>query len=230
MKPSLFTLSALLLLSARPGRAQTAPEPAPAPRFFVGLGAYSSSYQRIGKFPPAYVTDRFRLPVQLTAGYQFTPRLAVQASAAYSGTSRDLFIANFTNPTSPTGYSEGNFTFRERSISAAVLARYTATNPAARLQVDALGGAGLEHAGGSSRGVFATSPGGQTGPPIENHYSTNILTATLGAGLRYRLSPRFELTYDFTVSRALGSDARTYLDRSLTTAHGLGVRYRFGQR
>ncbi|MFD2718533.1 outer membrane beta-barrel protein [Hymenobacter monticola] len=230
MKHPLLALSGLLLFSALPGRAQTAPEPATSPRFFVGLGAYSSYYQKVGTYPPQYVSSQFRLPVQLTAGYQFTPRLAVQASAAYSGTSRDYFISNYNNPTSPTGYSEGSFTFTSRSISAAVLARYTVTNPTARLRVDALGGAGLEHSGDNSRGTVSTQPFGQDARPVNTHYSKNILTATLGAGLRYRLSPHFELAYDFTVNRALASDSREYLNRSLTTAHGLGVRYRFGSR
>ncbi|MBF9144272.1 outer membrane beta-barrel protein [Hymenobacter sp. BT439] len=191
---------------------------------------YSSYYQKIGKYPPEYVSSQFRLPVQLTAGYQFTPRLAVQASAAYSGTSRDLFTVNSNNPASPTGYTEGSFTFTARSISAAALARYTVTSPTARLRVDALGGAGLEHSGGNSRGTISTRPFGQDAQPVESHYSKNILTATLGAGLRYSLNPHFELTYDFTVNRALTSDTRDYITRSLTTAHGLGVRYRFGSR
>ena len=195
----------------------------------MGLGAYSSYYQQLGNVGPEYNDSHFRVPVQLTVGYEFCPRLAVQVGAAYSGNSRDLAVITYNSPVSPTGYSQSYATFTYRNVSVSALARYTITNPAARLQFAVLGGMGLEHAGGRTSGVSYTSPSGQVSDTYESRYSTNILLASLGAGLRYRLTPRFELNYDFTENRALASDSRAYMTRSLTASHALGLRYRFGE-
>lgn len=227
--PLFLAFSGLLLGAPLVSRAQTAPAPA-TPRFYVGLGVYSSYYQKLGNRSPEGFSTPFRVPVQLTVGYQWTPRLTVQASAAYSGNSRDLIVLNYNNPASPTGYSQSKGQFTARTVSVSALARYALTCPVSRLQVDALGGLGLEYSGSNSSATTAYSQSGPVAETFQNSYSTNILLATLGAGARYRLSPHFELAYDFTVNRALRSDSRAYLDRSLTTSHALGLRYRFGPR
>lgn len=231
MRTSRLYLGALLLGLPLLGLAQAAPEPAGSHRFFVGLGAYSSYYQKLGTQAQAASSNRFQVPVQFTAGYQLAPRLALQASTAYSGHSRDFFVADYNSPSSPTGYSQTVGSIAVRTVSVAALARYTAfTSRSTRLQVDALGGLGLEYFGSRSCGTSSNSQSGLASGTYERRNATNILVATLGAGLRYRLKPRFELTYDFTVNRALVSDSRAFLDRSLTTSHGLGLRYRFGSR
>ncbi|MDQ2794220.1 MAG: hypothetical protein M3Y12_09455, partial [Bacteroidota bacterium] len=91
MRFSFLALSGLLAAAAFPARAQTAPA-APAalpglaaPRFFVGLAAYSSYYQPLGGLSLANRSS-VRVPLQLVAGYQLRPRLAVQVGVAYSGT------------------------------------------------------------------------------------------------------------------------------------------------
>jgi len=74
-----ITLANLLLVSPLACFAQT-PDAAPVPRFYVGLGAYSSYYQPIGK--SEFYQSNFRLPVQFTSGYQISPRVAVQLGVA----------------------------------------------------------------------------------------------------------------------------------------------------
>jgi hypothetical protein len=76
----------LLLAASLPALAQTTPDA--APRFYVGLGAYSSYYQALGGLSQASRSS-VRLPLQFVAGYQLRPRLAVQVGVAYSGTTND---------------------------------------------------------------------------------------------------------------------------------------------
>ncbi|MGY3087796.1 hypothetical protein ACVWYF_000822 [Hymenobacter sp. UYAg731] len=228
-----FALGGLLLAAALPTHAQTTPEPSAAPRFYIGLGAYSSYYQLLGG-QSGYDTP-VRLPVQLVAGYRLRPRLAVQVGVAYSGnTAHFANVGLAYNPTSPTRgtYFHEYATSTLRNASVAVLARYTLTrNPAHRVQFDALGGFTLEHSSGFERGTRADSLGGAL---IVNPYSSraarNTLLLTAGLGTRVRLSQHFELTYDFTLNKALTSDSPTGHFQGLTSSSALGLRYRFGRR
>lgn len=226
-------LSGLLLGPAFAGFAQTAaPQAAaatPAPRFYVGLGAYSSNYQSLGG--QAY--RGVRVPVQLTAGYQWRPRLAVQASVAYSGVSDSYANAGRYYPDNGTGkgvYFDYQGTNTARNTSVALLARYTLTRqPAHRLQFDLLGGFTLEHGSYRSRGTTADSARVPFAAPFDNRASSTSLLLTFGPSVRYRLGSRFELLYDFTLNTRLVSD-QPYSIRGLTTASALGLRYRFGRR
>ena len=223
-----FALGGLLLAAALPAHAQTAPAEIPAaPRFFVGLGAYSSYYQPFGQ---PYGSTGFPVPLQLTAGYQLGPRLAVQVGVAYSG--HRYSYNNYSPQGSPPFVpytNEGRNTRRQASVS--VLARYGLTRQAThRLQFDALGGFGLEHSFYNSRG---TQTDGFSGTPQTSTYNytsvRNSYLLTAGMGARYRLSSRFALTADFTVSRALNNVGPGYADPGLTGAAALGLRYRFGR-
>ena len=69
-----LVLGILLLASSLTSYAQ-ATDPAPAPRFYGGLGVYTSSHQNIS----SWGTNGTRIPVQAVVGYQLRPRLAVQA-------------------------------------------------------------------------------------------------------------------------------------------------------
>ena len=81
-----LTYWVLLLGSPLPSLAQTSSDTPATPRYYVGLGAYSSFYQSLGHASVGSNDYSFRLPVQLTAGYQLSPRLAVQVGVAYSST------------------------------------------------------------------------------------------------------------------------------------------------
>ncbi|GAA4053694.1 hypothetical protein GCM10022409_45840 [Hymenobacter glaciei] len=234
MRTLSLALGGLLLTAALPALAQTTPaETTTTPRYYVGLGAYSSYYQRLGGTSLGY-DNSFRMPVQLTAGYQLSPRLAVQVGVAYSGNTShygESIVYSTPTPNTPSPYynTEGVFTQRLASIS--TLARYTLTaNPARRLQFDALGGFTFEHANSANKGSRTDSfQGTTTTSTYNNHYSRNALLLTGGVGARYRMSRRFELTYDFTVNKNLTEGSGPYSDNVLTTSQALGLRYRFGR-
>lgn len=227
-------LGGLLLSSALPALAQSSAEPPAAPRFYVGLGAYNSYYQRIGGYS-RYSNGGLRLPLQLTAGYQVHPRLAVQVGVAYSG-GTSHYYENTLYQNATTGPNASYYTldgdYIQRQVSVSSLARYTlTTNPAHRLQFDALGGFTLERTSSRSRGTQTNYAAGSAATTSDYSfgYAQNTLLLTGGIGARYRLSHRFELTYDFTVNKVLTNGAAPYGNNTLTTGQALGLRYRFGR-
>ena len=215
-----------LLLAAFPAFAQTTP-----PRYYVGLGAYSSYYQQLGGLSQASRTS-VRVPLQLVAGYQLRPRLAVQLGVAYSGTTGTYStVGRAYGPANPTQgtYFDYNATNTQRSVSVSALARYTLTrNPAHRVQFDALGGFTLERTSNYLRGTQTDSVGGAlVASPFSYRAARNTLLLTAGLGTRLRLNSRFELFYDFTLNKNLNMPG--YLPGSLTGSSALGLRYRFGR-
>ncbi|WP_345121408.1 outer membrane beta-barrel protein [Hymenobacter antarcticus] len=226
-----LALGGLLFAAALPARAQASAETPAPPRYYVGLGAYSSSYQQLGGQSTAY-NSSVRLPVQLTAGYQLRPRLAVQVGVAYSGSTMHYAFVGRTYGSGPTGYIDYRADLTSRLLSTTVLARYTLTRKAAHhVQFDALGGFTLEHGRGFERGTRADSLGGTRNVTnFSNRSSRSVLLLTAGLGTRFRLSPRFELFYDFTLNKALTGPASRPAPVSLTGSSALGLRYRFGRR
>ena len=224
-----FSLSGLLLAAALPARAQTITDAPAAPRFYVGLGLYNSFYQPITK-EPTRLGGAWQLPVQLVAGYQLRPRLAVQLGVAYSSYSTHYAFAGRVYSNSPDGYISYDRTTTVRDVTVSALARYTLTrNPAHRLQFDALGGLALERGSSFSRGTQADSVGGTRNvASFSNRASGTALLLTAGLGTRYRLGSRFELLYDFTLNRTLNGDAPHPAPLGLTGSQTLGLRYRFG--
>ncbi|GAA4053688.1 hypothetical protein GCM10022409_45830 [Hymenobacter glaciei] len=227
MRALSLALGGLLLGAALPALAQTTPAEKPAtPRYYVGLGAYSSYYNKFGR---PYGTTGFPVPVQLTVGYQLSPRLAVQVGVAYSGHSYTYNNSNQQSSPSYVPYSiEGKNTQRLTSVT--VLARYGLTQQAAhRLQFDALGGFGLEHSSYRGRGTQTDGFSGTLQTSTYDYTTVrNTLLLTAGLGASYRLSPCFELTSDFTVNRALNNIDPVYTGPALTGAAAVGLRYRFG--
>lgn len=225
-----FALGGLLLTAALPTLAQTAAEAPVAPRFYIGLAAYSSYYQKVGL---SYGSVGFPVPMQLTAGYQLRPRLAVQVGLAYSGASDSYFgITRYFTTASPKGvYYQQEGSSTTRNASASVLARYTLTrNLAHRFQVDVLGGVGLERRSYHNRGTEADSLSGRLQTtPYDYTRTQNTLLLSVGAGARYRVGQRFELTYDLLVSDALPVSGPAGQFQGLTTSSALGLRYRFGR-
>ena len=217
----------LLVAAALPGRAQITSETPAAPRFYVGLGAYSSYYQPLGGLTQANRSS-VRVPVQLVAGYQLRPRLAVQVGLAYSGSTSDYDYEGiryfYSGSSMQTAYSRYSSTNTQRNAAVSVLARYTLTrNPAHRVQFDALGGLTLEHSSSYLRGTSTDSVGGAfVSTPFSYRASRNNLLLTAGLGTRFRLSPRFELFYDFMLNKNLTRPS------TIMGSSGLGLRYRFG--
>ena len=225
----LYSRLALGLLLTAPFQsfAQTTAD-SPPHRFYVGLGAYHSNYQNLGSWRQG--DTGFPVPVQLTAGYQLRPRLALELSAAYSGRTNtygyDGYYQNGNDPT--LSYYQYSGTYTERVTTVSALARYTLTRkPARRLQVDALGGFTLVHGNDYARGFEANDFSGTfRSVPFARRATYNALLLTAGLGLRYRLTPRFELNFDLTTNRNLTHPDRY---RGFTGSAALGLRYRFGK-
>ena len=224
----LLSLASLLATSPLLGLAQ-ATDLAPAPRYYVGLAAYSSAYQPLGG--SAYRSTR--LPFQVVAGYQVRPRLAVQLGVAYSSTSASSFgISRYYPTTGPTRgvYFDYANQSSAHNASLALLARYTLTRqPAHRLQADLLGGITLE----ASRYDFSYVNSDSSQVPVTNRYEGRgtdwaaLLTA--GPSVRYRFGRHLEALLDFTLNYDI-SRAHHLNTSEVTGATALGLRYRFGKR
>jgi hypothetical protein len=222
----ILTLSGLLATVPLLSLAQ-APAEAASPRYYVGLGAYSSAYQPLGG--SAY--HGTRMPFQVVVGYQVQPRLAMQLGVAYSGVS-----ASYTNdgryvpaPGSAGVYYNYTTQATEHNTSVALLARYTLTRQLAhRLQVDLLGGITLE----ASHYTSQTTNTDSARVPVTSYqdYRGTIWASLLTAGpsMRYRFGPHLEALLDFTLNYEVNRN-RPY-SSTLTGATALGLRYRFGRR
>ena len=220
-------LGGLLLTAALPTRAQTNAEAPAAPRYYVGLGAYHSNYQNLGNWRQG--DTGFRVPVQLTAGYQLRPRLALELGVAYSGRTATYAYDGYYSTSSGTpNYYQYSNTATRRITSVSALARYTLTRqPAHRLQVDVLGGFTLVHGSFYSHGFRSDNlAGGIQTTPFDARDSYNDLLLTVGLGLRYRLTSRFELNFDLATNRSPGNAT---VQPGFTGTTALGLRYRFGQ-
>ena len=230
-----LAISGLLLGTALPALAQTpAAMPAPVtPRYYVGLGAYSSFYQPLGRQTSVFGSGSGsrRLPVQLTMGYQLRPRLAVQVGLAYSEATVRYAYAGRVYGNGPGGYVDYQSNTTSRGFSASVLGRYTLTrNAAHRLQFDALGGFAVEHTSHFDRGTQADSLGGTAQLQSFARHSTDFnLLVTGGISARYRLSPRFDLALDVLLSHSLLGPTIHQGPLGLASSQALGLRYRFGK-
>ncbi|WP_035557894.1 outer membrane beta-barrel protein [Hymenobacter sp. IS2118] len=223
---------ALLLAAPLLGHAQTVPATtAAAPRFYVGLAAYTSYYQNANSWRKG--DGSLPVPLQLTAGYQLRPRLALELGVAYSGRTNRLAFsqASVDGNTGAPVNQQFDITRTLRTASVSALARYTLTRqPARRLQFDALGGFTLLHNSYRYRGFQGDDRSGtfQT-TPVDQRSAYNDLLLTAGLGLRYRLAPRLDLNFDLTANRNLTSPSYSSHLGGLTGSAALGLRYRFGK-
>jgi hypothetical protein len=207
-------LSASLLGGILPlaSQAQITPD---ASRFYVGVRA-----NMLSNVP---FKDRGLVPQlvgpALTAGMQFTPRLAGQVGLSYhwGKETRDLL------------YRFGNITVTSRSkyFSIPVLLRYTVTEPAQRFHFDILGGATLLHTTGSTSYTNST---GVLDPGFRDNSGSNTnFCLTLGPAVRAAISSHLELTASSAVSAVVGDNYYKFSDRLFLNT-SLGVNYTFGQR
>lgn len=211
------TLATLLpLLSA----AQTpAPTPRLASRFFVGAGGSFGGYPLPSR---AGINVRSFVP---TVGVQLKPRLAVQVSGAYTDESASTtyqFAPTNTYPVTTQRHS------RTRTLVIPVLARYTLTRKLAhRFQADVLGGFSFVHFN-LLRDVYPLDANQQPLPPTQESQRTNSACATLGAGVRFALCARLEITGEAVLNHQLTSPTigQYWANPNLSA----GLRYRFGPR
>jgi hypothetical protein len=223
-----LALGSALIGSSFAGRAQTT-DYTPAPRFYGGLGVYSSSHQDLGSWG-----DGARIPVQAVVGYQLRPRLAVQLGLAYSGNRNFYDNSQYIySGGSPIAYSAGTYT--ERSTTTSLLARYTLTRKLQhRFQADLLGGAKFEYSAYHDKGTyFDNRPATPSATPFDytSTYTSTLLS--LGPSLRYRVASRLDVVYDLTFDLpVLGGNYSNSIYNpkpSLQATMALSLRYRFGR-
>jgi hypothetical protein len=228
MNFAFLALGSLLLSVSLSSQAQDG-QSVPAPKFYVGLAAYSGPYQNFS------TTHRYRdnisIPVQATLGYQWRPRLAVQLGLTYSGYKRSLESEyDYINIDAYKVHYRGNTVTAVRTFNTALLMRYTLTRkPAHRFQFDVFGGLTLLHQNvrvtGNETYGYADYP--QSPSTIIDHndsYPYTRLNATLGPEFRYRFGQRLEAVGDILFILPLTG---TY--HSIDSSVALGLRYHFGQ-
>lgn len=219
MKLHSFFIGNLLLGSSLMASAQQV-TPAPSGSlFYIGLTSYASNYLPISQL----WQEGFLVPLQLTGGYQFTPRLAFQASIAYNG--RNNSYAGLSNDATASGqplaYSYAG-QYKQRVTSASLLARYTLTQRATnRLQFDLLGGVTLVH--DSYTSSYSRTTGSST-TTEGTDYRTNNLLPTAGLGMRYRLTQHLQATSN----ALLGIPVTGYGARKISPSASLGLEYHIG--
>jgi hypothetical protein len=222
MHKTQLALAGLLLGSPLLGLAQEA-SPAPLPRFYGGLGLYTSIHHNLSSRG-----NGTHIPVQAVVGYQLRPRLAVQLGVAYSGN-------RYTYDGQSAYYNSGTLvaypigTYRERNSTTSLLARYTLTRKLQhRFQADLLGGAKLEHSAYHDEGTyFDNTQATPSATPYEYASTYNRTLLGLGVSLRYRLVSRLEAVYDLTFDQPVSRNTSYNLRPAPTMA--LGLRYRFSQ-
>jgi hypothetical protein len=215
---TLLTVGLLGSLAPLTSQAQDAPA---SPRFYVGVGANLLSNV---PFKSYGIVPRLIGP-SLTAGMQFTPRLAGQVGLSYHRKKDSYTYEN----AGPAGTTEVIATYRSQYFIIPVLLRYTVTNPAERFHFDVLGGATLLVARAS--GAFEFN--GVVDPSLVTqnsnyNFSNARFNLTLGPAVRTAVSPRLELTASSLASVSTGTYYK-FSDRLFLNT-SLGINYAFGQR
>jgi hypothetical protein len=225
-----LALCSLLLGAPLFSHAQSAPT---LPRYYVGLSVYSSDYQPLS----GNYRNGFTLPVQLTLGYQLRPRLAVQASVAYSGSSYNYFdvgkyYTGSGSAASPYAYFEYTGKGSTSMTSISLLGRYTLTRqPTHHLQLDLLGGFTLATRRATDKYTRTDSDSTRATNVTTNsdtHFQQSTLLLTVGGSARYRFGQHLEGVFDLTINSSLLPSNQGATNTGLTGAAALGLRYRFG--
>lgn len=204
--------SALPLLSAAQ---TTAPV---APRFSLGLSGTYAKYDTPTRIIPT-----------LTAGWQLTPRLALQLGVGYTWNTSS-YGGNgtyFDSQTNEFHYEVGRASY-SRLLTAPVSVRYTVTPLAKRWQLDLVAGATALYYFGRYDETYstATQPRRTITWDSYDHFE-GVLSA--GLSLRYALTQHVELVGDALVNTAWNNPYNGYI-RSYPGSFSLGARYRFGAR
>jgi hypothetical protein len=201
-------LASLPLLSA----AQTTPT-----RFYVGAGVTVLSNRPFHNYSSTQVGPA------LTAGLQFTPRLALQLSGAYTWSNSSSSYDTYYSGSTPATYS---YESRNKLFTFPLLLRATLTDPIKPLRVDALFGPMWLH--GTARSTSLLTPQGQTPQSYSGSYSDNSFSLAIGPALRYTLTPHVELALDALVNISLRDNYGAFNNRLFSNVLA-GVHYNFGE-
>lgn len=197
-------------------------------RWYVGTQLTSHYYAVI--FPSGLPSMSSPNPLQLVAGYQFTPRLAMQISGLYRHRNLEWGGAGTTVTGQPTATK---FKHQNWNTAVPVSLRHTLTRQSARrVQVD--GALGLSFI--SIR--YTTRQTIEIDGQVTEEYNTaqkatgTYLTGGISGRLGFGKTRRVEAVLDLLVNRNIeqfSTSIYQYLDApgGLTRAYGLGLRYRF---
>lgn len=188
-------------------------------RLYVGAGAAVLTDAPFANSPTTIVGPA------ATVGWQFSPRWAIQTGGQLAW--RNSAGANYYD--NPDG-TRNSFQHEEHStlLLVPVLARYTfTTSEAARLQVEALGGANwlYSRTHSASTITFTTNSGDVEQLADEHRYSYSGVGLALGPQLRYRLGRALGLVASAPVLLAIGSGSlrdRLILNAQLGAQLALG--------
>jgi hypothetical protein len=194
------------------GAAQTTPT-----RFYVGAGVTVLSSRPFRNYSSTQTGPA------LTAGMQFTPRLALQLSGGYTWHNASSSYDTYYSGSSTATF---NYESRGKQFTFPLLLRATLTTPAKPLRVDALFGPMWLY--GTARTTSSVTYQGQTTQNTSDRYSDNAFSFALGPALRYTLTPRLELALDALVNIGLGEDRGDFDDRLFSNVLA-GVHYNFGK-
>jgi hypothetical protein len=187
------------------------------PRYYIGVSAFTNFSQRLSR-----ELDKSTVPpLQLTLGYQLTPRWAVQVGAAYSTSPGSYSVHPMdANGNLIAGYYSNKY--RNTSLALTALGRYTLTRDLnKRFQLDGIGGFSLDYETYTGRGYYYDVNQGAS-VAFDRSSKTYHKALSLGPSFRYRLFSDLEAFGEGTVNMDLRSP------RVVTTSGAVGLRYRFG--
>jgi hypothetical protein len=187
-------------------------------RFYVGAGTSLISTKPFQDYSSTYVGPA------LTAGIQFTPRLALQLSGAYAWRKRSDSFESYYFGT--VGTSTFNYEIRNKLFTFPLLLRVTVTEPTKPLRVDMLGGPMLFY--GTAHEETQVISQGQEVDSFSNRYSNTSFSLALGPSLRYSLTSRAEIAVNALVNIGLNSYFGNFSNR-LTSSILASVNYSFGE-
>jgi hypothetical protein len=186
-----------------------------APGLYIGASASMLSSRPFR----SYNTNTYSPAV--TVGYQLSPRWAIQSGASLSWNNSK--IANSEFPSSSI-FENIQYEIHYRRLTVPLLARYTFTDPAKPLHIDALVGGSWIHSFGNdiTTYTYRTLPS----DVLDSRYNYNDASLGIGPSVRYTLGANL----DVTASSLLQTDithGRAFDYYYLTTQ--LGIQYAFGR-
>jgi hypothetical protein len=209
-------MKASLLLAASLGLAPAISLAQATPHVYIGAAAFLSNS---GPFRSYSEND---LGPALTVGYQLSPRWAIQSGVSWAW-HNSSFFSDYRNSNSP--YERVTYDLHTDKFVIPLLARYTFTDPASPLHVDALLGASWLYTTGRTAITYSQATSSYTDTFKGNSTS---FSASIGPSVRYTLGAHVDLVATSIMQVALTNRYGSFTDRlSLNTQ--VGVQYSLGQ-
>jgi hypothetical protein len=209
-------MKAALLLAASLGLAPVIGLAQSTPHVYVGASALMSSSRPFRSY------NQNHFGPALTIGYQLSPRWAVQSGFSWIWNNE---VLTYDVGDANSMYNKATLKGHSDNIIVPLLARYTFTDPASPLHVDALAGGSWQHRTGRSTATY-TGAGSYLTESYSGSYNT--FSASLGPSVRYTLGTHLDLVANSVMQVALTNSYGSLSDRlSLNTQ--IGIQYHFGQ-